>query len=165
VTTPTDVTEPTAPGVDEHPADTTKPVRGQPESEQAEPCDEYCEPQCVHHVPSVGWDFSFGSRINFHPRDTTDSSLVMMLSLSDDAVASGMVYRKVEPEQVRTFARALLVLTGDPGPRDLLVEFAQWLNTNGQLTEVPPTVTNDLDDLAGHFLADRRERRATEAGA
>lgn len=87
-------------------------VDGQPEARAAEPCDEHCDVECVHHTPNVGWDLSFGSRLNFHPVDTTDGRLVVALHLSDDAVATGMVYRRVEPEQVLTFARQLLALIG-----------------------------------------------------
>jgi hypothetical protein len=89
-----------------------KPVRGEPEAAAAEPCDEHCDPGCVHHTPSVGWDLSFGSRINFHPADTSDPRLVVSLHLSDDAIATGMVYREVQPQQVVTFAQQLLALTG-----------------------------------------------------
>ncbi len=87
-------------------------VDGNPEARAAEPCDEYCDVECVHHTPDVGWDLSFGSRINVHPVDTTDGRLVVTLHLSDDAVANGMVYRQVEPEQVLAFACQLLELIG-----------------------------------------------------
>lgn len=89
-----------------------RPVSGHPEATVAQACDEYCDPECVHHTPSVGWDLSFGSRINFGTRDTTDPRLIMSLHLSDDATATGMVYREVKPEQVVAFAQYLLALTG-----------------------------------------------------
>jgi hypothetical protein len=38
--------------------------------------------------------------------------LVVSLHLSDDAIATGMVYREVQPQQVVTFAQQLLALTG-----------------------------------------------------
>jgi hypothetical protein len=60
----------------------------------------------------VGWDLSFGSRINFHPVDTTDPRLAVSLHLSDDAVATGMVHREVTAAQVAEFAQALLRLVG-----------------------------------------------------
>lgn len=89
-----------------------RPVSGDPEAGAAEPCDEHCDIACVHHTPSVGWDLSFGSRINFHPVDTTDGRLVVSLHLSDDAVATGLVYREVSPQQVVAFAQQLLALVG-----------------------------------------------------
>lgn len=89
-----------------------RPTLGQPETSVAEPCDKDCDSACVHHVPSVGWDLSFGSRINFHPVDTGDGRLVVHLSLSDDAIANGTVWRQVSPEQVTAFARSLLRLVG-----------------------------------------------------
>jgi hypothetical protein len=96
------------------------PVRGEPEATAAEPCDEYCDADCVHHTASVGWDLSFGSRINFHPRDTSDPRLVISLQLSDDAVAKGMVYREVTPQQVATYGQQLLSLTGAPTHAELM---------------------------------------------
>lgn len=92
---------------------TIRAVHGEPEFTSPLPCDEYCDPDCVHHVPSVGWSLSFGSRINLHPVDATDRRLVVSLQLSDDAIANGMVYRQVTPEQVREFARGLLALVGE----------------------------------------------------
>ncbi len=94
-------------------ADEIRRVSGEPEASAAEPCDEYCDPGCVHHMPSVGWDLSFGSRINFHPVDTTDGRLVVSLHLSDDATATGMVYREVRPDQVAAFAQYLAGLVGE----------------------------------------------------
>lgn len=93
-------------------SDTIRPVFGEPEATTAEPCDEYCEPDCVHHVANVGWDLSFGSRINIGPRSTTDPRLIMSLHLSDDAIANGMVYREVTPQKVIAYAQQLLELTG-----------------------------------------------------
>lgn len=87
-----------------------RPVSGDPEARAAEPCDEYCDPDCVHHTPSVGWDLSFGSRLNFHPVDTKNGRMVVSLHLSDDAVANGMVYRKVTRAQLRAFAQQILAL-------------------------------------------------------
>ncbi len=84
-----------------------RPVLGEPEASIAEPCDEHCDPDCVNHTPSVGWDLSLGSRINFHPVDTTDGRLIVSLHLSDDAIANRMVYREVRPDQVAMFARQL----------------------------------------------------------
>jgi hypothetical protein len=92
-----------------------RPVSGDPEARAAEPCDEHCDPDCVHHTPSVGWDLSFGSRINFHPVDTQDGRMVVSLHLSDDATAKGMVYREVKPEQVAAFALHLLELVAPGG--------------------------------------------------
>lgn len=89
-----------------------KSVYANPEFTPPAPCDEYCEPNCIHHVASAGWDLSFGSRINIHPVDTADGRLVVSLHLSDDAVASGMVYRQVTPQQVADFARHLLAVVG-----------------------------------------------------
>lgn len=89
-----------------------RPAAGSPEAATAEPCDQFCEPACVHHIPSVGWDLSHGSRINFHPVDTSDPRLVVSLHLSDDAVANGIVYREVTPAQVVAFAQHLLTLAG-----------------------------------------------------
>lgn len=90
-----------------------KPVSGNPESSPPEPCDEYCDTECVHHAPTVGWDLSFGSRINFHPVDTTDGRLVVSLHLSDDAIASRMVYRQVTARQVAEFGRYLINLAAE----------------------------------------------------
>lgn len=89
-----------------------RPVSASPEYTAPEPCDEHCEPDCVHHVPSAGWDLSFGSRINFHPVHTGDGRLVVSLHLSDDAIANGMVYREVRPEQLVAFAQQLLAVAG-----------------------------------------------------
>ncbi len=92
-----------------------KPVYGTPEAQPAKPCDEHCDRGCVHHTASVGWDLSFGAKINFHPVDTTDGRLVVSLHLCDDALATGMVYREVSPQQLRTFAQQLLSLAGTQG--------------------------------------------------
>lgn len=89
-----------------------RPVCGEPEATAAAPCDEYCDPDCVNHTASVGWDLSFGSRINVGPRDTADPRLIVSLHLSDDAIATGMVYREATPQQVVTFAQQLLDLVG-----------------------------------------------------
>lgn len=89
-----------------------KPVHGEPVAMAAEPCDEYCDIDCVSHTASAGWDLSFGSRINFHPASTADPRLVVSLHLSDDAIANGMVYRGVQQEQVMAFAQQLLDLVG-----------------------------------------------------
>lgn len=89
-----------------------KPAHGTPEFTPPAPCDEYCDSDCVHHVASAGWDLSFGSRINVHRVDTADGRLVVSLHLSDDALANGMVYREVTPEQVAEFARHLLAVVG-----------------------------------------------------
>jgi NTP pyrophosphatase (non-canonical NTP hydrolase) len=108
-----------------------RPVSGQPEANTAEPCDEHCDPDCVHHTPSVGWDLSFGSRINFHPRDTADPRMVVSLHLSDDAVATGMVYREVQPQQVATFGQQLLGLAGAPAPAEMdrkLDVISRWVD-------------------------------------
>lgn len=92
---------------------TIRAVHGDPAFTSPLPCDEYCDPDCGHHVPGVGWDLSFGSRINFHPADAGDDRLVVLLNLSDDAIAKGMVYRQVTPEQVRAFAHGLLALVDE----------------------------------------------------
>jgi hypothetical protein len=142
-------------------------VIGQPEADTAEPCDEHCDPDCVNHVASVGWDLSFGSRINFHQRYTRDRRLVVSLQLSDDAIAKGQVYRQVKEQQVAKFAQHLLELAapGSGEPVELLVAFARWLHDHNQLAPAPEGVTDDLDDMVGHFLADRREARAAVAAS
>ena len=85
-------------------------VYGEPYLDEAQECDEYCGSACVHHVVSAVWDLSGGARINFHPVDTTDGRLVMVLNLSDDAVRTGIVYREVTVEQIRAHAAHLLEL-------------------------------------------------------
>lgn len=55
-------------------------------------------------------------------------------------------------------------LYGDPAahdPEELLVQFAEWLDLNRHLDEIPPEVADGLDDLVSHFLTDRREARET----
>ncbi len=88
-------------------------VHGDPAFTSPLPCDEHCDTDCVHHVPNVGWDLSFGSRINFHPAGAGDNTLVVNLNLSDDATRSDNVYRQVTPDQVRAFAHGLLALLGE----------------------------------------------------
>ncbi len=87
-------------------------VYGQPEFVARTPCDEYCDPDCVHHVPSTGWDLSFGSRLNFHPAAVDDDRLVMDLNLSDDAITNRGVYRQVTPGQLADHAHGILALIG-----------------------------------------------------
>ncbi len=96
------------------PGETTvlRPVYGSP----GQPCDDYCEPACVHHAPSVGWDLSVGSRIDVGPVDTADNRLVMSLHLGPDYDGSGVVRREVTPEQVAAYARQLLALVGRARP-------------------------------------------------
>lgn len=89
-----------------------KPVYGHPEFTPPTSCDEHCDPGCVHHVASAGWDLSFGSRLNVGRVDTSDGRLVVSLHLSDDALANGMVYREVTPQQIADFARHLLAVVG-----------------------------------------------------
>lgn len=89
-------------------------VYGEPDAQlglvDLEPCDEDCEVACLVHVPSVGWNLSGGARINFHPVDTGDKRLVMVLNLSGDAVQAGIVYRQVTVQQIRAHAAHLLEL-------------------------------------------------------
>jgi len=63
-------------------------------------------------LESVGWDLSFGSRINFGVIEDGTGDLYVDLQLSDDAVANGMVIRSVTREQVLAFAQHLLDLVG-----------------------------------------------------
>jgi hypothetical protein len=139
-----------------------KQVHGEPQADTAEPCDENCELACVHHVPGVGWDLSFGSRINVHPVDTTDDRMIVQLNLSDDAVMNRGVTREATREQVATFATHLLALVPDQAEHaavELLTAYTYWLASYGQLVPAPPGVADDQEDMVLHFLHERREAR------
>lgn len=59
---------------------------------------------------SVGWDLSFGFRLNIGHDDYADvtSPLVIDAQFSDADKARGMCRRAVTPEQLEEFARLLL---------------------------------------------------------
>ncbi len=142
-----------------------RPVYGQPEASNAETCDEHCEPDCVHHTASVGWDLSFGSRINFHPRDTRDPRLVVSLQLSDDAIANRVVYREVQPQQVAEFGQQLLGLAGAPTRAEIMALIGEYavarLIAN---TTVPTKSQREVPAIvAGHERDEREVARLEKA--
>lgn len=98
---------------DRRPVDSyIRPVLGGPDATAAEPCDEHCDDDCMHHTPNVGWDLSFGSRINFGPISTADARIAVDLHLSDDAVAKGRVRRTATEQQVLDYAQMLIGMVG-----------------------------------------------------
>lgn len=58
----------------------------------------------------IGWDLSFGFRLNVDHDDYTDvnTPLVIGAHFSDADLARGMVKREVTPAQLEEFARLLL---------------------------------------------------------
>lgn len=61
----------------------------------------------------IGWDLSFGFRLNFSHNDPDDvaSPLVIDANFSDADKARGFVQREVTPEQLDELARLLLNLS------------------------------------------------------
>ncbi len=134
-----------------------RPVHGQPEFVARTPCDEYCDPDCVHHVPSTGWDLSFGSRLNFHPAAVDDGRLVVDLNLSDDATTTGSVYRLVTRQQVLAHAHGLLALV-DAEP------VVAWSAVEAWITRVRDAYPGDPDPAwmaLNNLLDDFRDHAAT----
>lgn len=83
------------------PAWTLKPTEGDPhDSESIENCE------------GVGWDLSFGFRLNVGHADHEDikSPLTIGAHFSDADLARGFVEREVSPAQLEEFARLLLNL-------------------------------------------------------
>lgn len=155
----------------QHSPDTVRPVYGRPEASPAEPCDEHCDPDCIHHVHAVGWDLSFGSRINFHPRDTSDPRMVVSLQLSDDAVANRMVYREVTDEQVAAFAWHLLDMlaakTGQPASGEVLHAWRVLCDAGLIRVEwkgLMPTMAASADLIPVHVAAHSSKRDSHQVG-
>lgn len=141
-----------------------KPVLGQPEASAAEPCDEHCDPDCVRHTPRVGWDLSFGSRINFHPRDTSDPRMVASLHLSADAITAGMVYREVQPQQIATFGQQLLGLVGAPTRAHIMSLVHQYALARIMANvSVPTKSQREVDAIVAGHERDEREVARLEA--
>jgi hypothetical protein len=59
---------------------------------------------------SVGWDLSFGFRLNAGQRLDNRDELTLGAHFSDADLARGFVKREVTPAQLREFARLLLNL-------------------------------------------------------
>jgi hypothetical protein len=59
---------------------------------------------------SIGWDLSFGFRLNIDHADYEDHTtpLTIGANFSDADLARGFVRREVTPEQIEEFARLLL---------------------------------------------------------
>lgn len=59
---------------------------------------------------SIGWDLSFGFRLNVGQLDCDRSVLTLGAHFSDADLARGFTEREVTPAQLREFARLLLNL-------------------------------------------------------
>lgn len=77
---------------------TLKPTDGEPHDSTDEDTD------------SVGWDLSFGFRLNVGQRLDNRDELTIGANFSDADLARGFVKREVTPAQLREFARLLLNL-------------------------------------------------------
>jgi hypothetical protein len=139
-------------------ASEVRPVHGDPTAEAAGECDEYCDERCIHHTADVGWDLSWGARINFGQIDTTDPQLAVMLNLSDDAVSNGMVYRRVEPQQVATFGQHLIALAGAPGRDEIMSLIQQYALARIMANASVPTKRGrEVDAIVASHERDERE--------
>lgn len=70
--------------------------------------DEYDEDGVlIPGTSAVGWDISFGCRLNF---DQFDGGLRFLLSISDFPQKLGVEQRAVTPAQLRSYANQLLAL-------------------------------------------------------
>ncbi len=93
-------------------ADDLRAVSGDSDSTAGRACTEDCEPGCIHHTPSVGWDLSSDARLNVHPMAVNDGRLAVTLHLCGEALSTGVVQRQVTAKQVLEFARRLIELVG-----------------------------------------------------
>jgi hypothetical protein len=129
-----------------------RPTIGDPQHEPAQSCNEFCDPDCVHCTEAVRWDLSFGANLSFGP-ESVGGSLVVHLSLSDDALTSGQVHREVTRTQLVAFARHLLALT--KGPDDIETSVAKLNETIALLDE---HIYAKADEIASERIADARRR-------
>jgi hypothetical protein len=129
-----------------------RPTISDPQHEPAQPCNVYCDPDCVHCTEAVRWDLSFGATLTFGP-ESVDGPLAVHLSLSNDALTSGQMHRKVTRTQLVTFARHLLTLAKGPG--DIETSVAKLNETIALLDE---HIYAKADEIAVERVADARRR-------